>query len=134
MLDSLGPISSKTLQSTIAAAYPKVTQEAGCRHLYWWHKIIFFMHSYCKLIVNIAPVYNTSILSSTGVQTLMYVHTWTLCIMSLTWVFRLSRSWISKFGKFLLKLRVHHWGKFAPRENMLLYSDCKYYTTQANCT
>ena len=28
----------------------------------------------------------------------------------------------SKLGKFILKLRVHHSGKFVPRESILLYS------------
>ena len=34
-------------------------------------------------------------------------------------------AWISKSGKFLLKLKVHHSGKFAPRENNPLYGMIK---------
>ena len=39
-----------------------------------------------------------------------------LCKMLLMWNFWLLELWISKSWKFLLKLRVHHSGKFAPRE------------------
>ena len=35
--------------------------------------------------------------------------------------FWLFGSWISKLGKFLLKLKAHHLGKFPPRENNPLY-------------
>ena len=42
--------------------------------------------------------------------------------MSLAWVFQLFGSWISKSGKFLLKLRVHHLGKFTPKESNPLYT------------
>ena len=37
---------------------------------------------------------------------------------------RVPGSGIFKSGKFLLKLRAHHSGKFAPRENNPLYGIC----------
>ena len=37
------------------------------------------------------------------------------------WAFWLFGLWISKSGKFLLKLRTDHSGKFAPREINPLY-------------
>ena len=46
--------------------------------------------------------------------------------MSLTWVFWLFILWISKSGKFLLKLKGHHLGKFVLREDNLLYGSREY--------
>ena len=54
-----------------------------------------------------------------------HVRMWTLCEISLMWVFWLFGLWISKLGKFLLKLRTDHSGKFAPREINPLYSTYK---------
>ena len=83
MLDSWGSISIKTLQSTIDTANTKVTRVAvagtyneAINVLYdkriWPHEARVLLFSYCKWIVKIVSVYKTNILSTTGVQTLMY--------------------------------------------------------------
>ena len=85
--------------------------------------------------MNIVPVYNQApclLLWSPDT----HVHAWTLRKMSLMSVFQLFGSRISKLGKFLLKPRVQHSGKFAPRENNPLYSiydsyDLFVYTTES---
>ena len=53
----------------------------------------------------------TNISSITKVQAFMYLHI--LCVKYHSYEFLT--------GKFLQKLRVHHSGKFVPRENNLLY-------------
>ena len=81
-------------------------------------RLLFFVHSYCKQIVNIVPVYKQAS------RLLLASRCSCKCSeMSLTWVFWLFGSWIFKSGKFLLKLRADHSGKFAPGEINPLYGN-----------
>ena len=86
------------------------------------------LHSYCKWLMNIVPVYKQSQvqrISITGVRTLIYTCKFCarLCVKCHSCECQLFGLWISKMGKFLLKLRVHRLEKFAPWENNLLYDN-----------
>ena len=72
----------------------------------------FYVHSNCTWIVYIVPVYKASCLLLASRCSCTHVN----CEISLTWLFWLFELWISKSGKFLLKLRTDHSGKFAYRE------------------
>ena len=90
----------------------------------WWrvwpHEIVSFVHNYCKWIANIVLIYK-QVFCIYCQNSDAYIPVLTSCEMFLTWVFLLFGSWISTSEKCLLKLRVHHLGKFAPRENNPLY-------------
>ena len=86
----------------------------------WPHKTIFFVHSYCKQIMNIVPIYKqASHLLPVSKRSCTHVKfMWNVTHVSF-WLFG---SWISKLGNFLLKLRADHLGKFVPREINLLHT------------
>ena len=111
-----GPASSTTLHSLITPKYLEHNKGSGYIRLF----------SLCKTTANrlwiLCCFTNKYFVYITRVQTLIYMCKCCIKCCSCECFYCLDHGFLNQ-EKILLKLRVHHSGKFAPRENNLLYSD-----------